>query len=361
MAKENPFTFRKNDKEIYRWHSDLAQGNYADYYFEYLWFDAPLKAGEETYYLRVAPFSSCVKGSHGTTKGGTPGIGMDLLLPDGRCLDAFPIFDPSEYTELPFGGVWGDNSFTGEFNDQGQLESYEIKMTLGGIGIDLKARTIATGISVVKAEHGYSYYHPVKKLALGWWPVVPRAEVEGTLTIDGKVIKVSGPAYLDRQAGNQPTSFGGSSQKWWAWGHFWAGDYTATFTDSAPSAEYKFKHYSPFMLWKGSELILATYNFTNYIEQFDIDEGSGKFYPKAQSQKAYDGTLEYTCQITNGILVEPTTTSLEETSRYVRQFADVTMQLKRFTGFEDEVSGKIVIEYGAGMDYMPWEKLKKLK
>ena len=356
MAKT--YIFKNISNEILRWHPELGEGENQENYFEYMWFDAPLQGADGVYYLRISPFSSVVKGSHGAETGGLPGLGFDLLLPNGECLDSFIIYDPREYEALPFGGIWGTNAFTGTVTDDGFLDSFEIKMNIEGVGIDLKARTVANGLQFVEADHGYTYYHPVKKRALGWWPLAPRADVEGILTIGGKEIRVKGPSYLDRQLGNLPTAFGGSGQAWWTWGHFWAGDYTGTFTDSAPTAKYKYRHFSPFMLWKGSELVLATFDFTGYVEQFSVDETSGKFYPKVQSQKARDGSVEFTSQITNGILVEPTTTSLEETTRYVRQFADITMQLNRFGGIEEEISGKIVAEFGAGLHFMPWSKLK---
>jgi len=352
------YTFTPIGKEINRWHPELGEGDNLTNYFENVWFDAPLNGPDGLYYIRVSPFPSTVLGSHGAKKGGLPAMGFDLLLPNGVCIDEYKFYDPEEFIPLePYGCKMGPNTYSGTLNEKGQVETIEFDVVCKGVGIHLKGKTIAQGLKFVEADHGYSYYHPIKKTALGWWPIAPRLEVEGMLTIEGKEIPVKGPGYLDAQLGNLPKPFGGSGQQWWTWGHFWAGEYTATFTESAAGADKNYFHFSPFMLWKNSELLIATHDFTNYVEQFAIDEASGKFYPKVLSVKAADGSVRVTAQITNGVLVEPTTTSLTETSKYARQFADVEMQISRFGGINDESEGKCVIEFGGGMHYLPWDRI----
>lgn len=356
MAKS--YTFKPITKENLRWHPELGAGDNRDNYFEYIWFDGPLKSDEnEEYFIRIDPFSSLVNGSHGAEEGGLPGIGFEIILPDKNVLDTFEIYSPKDFEPYEFGGNWAGNILKGTYNDKGLIEEYEINMEFLNIKIDLKAKSVAHGVQFVENENGYTYFHPIKERALGWWPLVPRAEVEGTLTVDGKKINVKGPAYLDRQVGNLPVTFGGSGQAWWTWGHFWAGDYTATFTDSAPTSHYKYKHFSPFVLWKGSEIVLATYNFTGYIEQYAVDEATSKFIPKVLSQRASDGSVNLFTQIENGIISEPTTTSLESTTKYCRQLLELSMQLNRFGGINAEASGKAVVEFGAGMHFMPWDRI----
>lgn len=350
--------FQTITKENLRWHPELGEGENRDNYFEYLWFDGPMKGDDgNEYFIRYSMFSSLVLGSHGATRGGLPGVGFDILMPDGKVLDDFVVYDEKDFEPYEFGGNWAGNTIKGVYNDKGLIDSYEIEMDYCGVQAKLKAKSVAHGVQFVDQDNGYTYFHPIKKRALGWWPLIPRAEVEGTLTINGKEIKVKGPAYLDRQVGNLPTTFGGSGQAWWTWGHFWAGDYTATYTDSAPTAHYKYKHFSPFVLWKGSEIMLATFNFTGYIEQYAFDEATRKFFPKVVSQRAIDGPITCHTQITNGVLSEPNTTSLEATTKYCRQFLDVDLQLNRFGGINDEASGKAVVEFGAGLDFMPWDKI----
>jgi hypothetical protein len=349
------YTFKKNSVETLRWHPELMEGEGADEYFEYLWFDAVLEGG---YYLRVAPFNSHTPHSHGIEKAGTPSYGFDLGLPNGKVIDHYQFYKPEEFKATDFGGTWGNNAlFTGKVNDKGEVSEYKIKFDLANVSVDLVATCVAkTGVQFVDADHGYSYYHPLKKLAMGWWPLVPRAEVKGTITVDGKAVKVHGPAYLDKQLSNKKDTFGGTGQAWWTWGHFFCGPYTATFTDSAATAKYKYRHFAPFILWKDSDIVLATYDFTSIVEQYSIDKVTGKFYPSVLSQKAKDGSVEIYTQITNGVVTEVKETSLDW-MKYVRQFADVNMEIYRYGGFTEEVKGNIIIEYGAGPHYMPWEKI----
>lgn len=357
MAKD--YIFRPVNEEALRWHPELGEGDKLDDYFEYIWFDGPLKDAEgKEYYLRISPFASVVKGSHGAKQGGLPGIGFDILLPDGRVVDEFDIYKPEEFIPYGLGGRWGENQIMTAEVSGDKVVSVGFDMQFKNIRVRLSAKAVAGGVQFVKDKHGYTFYDAKENIATGWWPLCTRLDVTGELQIDERVVPVTGLAYMDRQVGNMKRNFGTGAQCWWTWGHFWAGEYSGTFTDSAPSAQFKYRHFSPLALYKGSELVLATQDFVGYIEEYALDEESRKFYPRCQSQRAIDGSVKYYSQITNGILVEPETTSLEETCRYVRQFADIKMQLMRYGGFREDAVGKIVIEYGAGYHYLPFNLLK---
>lgn len=358
MAKK--YIFRPCNEEALRWHPELGAGVRKDDYFEYVWFDGPMNGDDgKEYYIRISPFSSVVKGSHGAVEGGHPGIGFDLMLPDGKVIDEFYVYDEGDFVDEGFGCIMGgDQRMYGNVVD-GKLVDYGFDVHWKNIKAKLSATVVAGGVQFVEDKHGYTAYDAVNNIATGWWPLAIRSDVTGTIEIDGKVINVTGVAYLDRQLGNMKSNFGTGAQAWWTWGHFWAGEYSGTFTDSAPSATYKYRHFSPFVLYKGKELILATNDFVGYIEQYALDNKSGKFYPKEQSQRAIDGNVTFYSQIQNGVLVEPETTSLEETCRYVRQFAEIKTQLMRYGGFRDDAKGKIVIEYGAGYHYFPAEWIGK--
>ncbi|RLC95009.1 MAG: hypothetical protein DRI77_10425 [Chloroflexi bacterium] len=87
-----------------------------------------------------------------------------------------------------------------------------------------------------------------------WVVPLPRARVEGALTVNGQRREVTGVGYHDHNWGNfyLPTAFGR-----WTWGRVLAGDWTVIFGDvvgrGTPS-----QHVTPFMLARGDEILLAT-------------------------------------------------------------------------------------------------------
>jgi len=347
MAK---YKFAKMGENGTRWHPEMGQPPFTNEFQEYYWLDF---VSDNGYYLRFSPFNSFTPGSNGITKGFVPAIVFDLLLPDGRLIDRFVTFE-NDFEPYEFGGRWGKNIFTGNKSAEGEITDYVIKYEDANIAIDLKGTSIAKGIQF--SDTGYTYYNPKDNTGNSWYPVVPRAEVKGTITVDGKKVEVKGPAYLDHQASNVPAIYGGPTQRWWMWGHFFCGPYTATFIDSAADLKYRYNHFTPFVLWKGSEIILATFNFRCTPEGYYEDPNSGNYWPSGFSQRAIDGSIEVTAQLHHGRLCEPETTSLDHMI-YVRQLADVDLQVSRFGRVEEQLSGgKVIIEFGAHNEFFPWNK-----
>jgi hypothetical protein len=227
--------------------------------------------------------------------------------------------------------------------------------------LKISAKAIATGLQFSDEEHGYSYYNPMKKIALGWWPLVPRAEIKGTLTFKGSVIDVKGLAYCEKQLSNMPSSFGGGAQNVWHWGHFFADDYTAAWTDSAASKSFCYRHFSPVAIWKGSDLVLSTFQAACSVEKFDINPVSKTLYPEFESLRASEGDTMLTAQYQPGIVMDYYQPSNPELGTialtYVRQVCPVNMQLTR--GDEVvEVTGTAIREWGSGPDWFPYKRLK---
>ena len=344
------YTFRRISKTNLAWHPELGEGENAKGYADWLWLDGQL---EGDYQYSMGMFGAR-PGVEGTVPGG-PTIELHILTPDGKAHHGGETFPPESFKPEAFGAAWGDNKFAGKLKPDGTPEGYDLKVSVGDVGVDLSARTVATGLVFSDEEHGYTYYHPGRKTALAWWPLVPRAEVEGTLTIEGKPVKVSGLSYVERQITNIPQSFGGVGQAWWTWGHFYAGDFTAVWTDSAASEHYQYRHFSPFALWKGSELVLSSFQFTAYIEKYGIDEDSGALYPVVESLRASDGNVELRAQLLPGKINH--VFRLGGTGVYCRQYCPVNIQLRRWDDVE-EASGTAVHEFGAGGGWFPFDRLK---
>ena len=357
MPRRN--TFRRITKGNLAWHPELREREGAQNYSEWLWLDGQLEGGYQySLSLSAGRPGGVAEAVESAGERGRPSVSLHILTPEGKVHHGSEVYPPEAFKPELFGGTWGDkNVFKGKLKPDGMPEGYDLKVSVGDVGVDITARAVAIGLQFSDEEHGYSYYHPLKNIALGWWPLVPRAEVEGTLTIEGKPIKVSGLAYVERQLTNMPASFGGGGQAWWTWGHFYAGDYTAVWTDSAASEHYQHRHFSPFGLWKGSELVLSTFQFTCYVEQFGIEPELGNIYPVVESLRASDGNVELRAQLLPGKINDRIKLGPRRQGVYTRQYCDVNMQLRRWDEVE-EASGTAVHEFGAGEHWFPFERLK---
>lgn len=353
MSRRN--TFRRINKSHLEWQLNLREGEGAQNYSDWLWLDGKLEGGYQFQMGMFLARATEMGGSESSVKRGYPVIDLHIQTPDRKKYYRREIYSPESFKPEPFGGTWGNERFVGRLNSDGLPEGYELKVTLGDLGLDLTARTVAIGLVFSDEEHGYSYYNPIKKAALGWWPLIPRSVVKGTITIEGKQLEVNGLVYVERQVSSIPRAFGSGGQAWWTWGHFFADDFTAIWTDSAASERYQYRHFSPFALWKGSELIFSTFQFTVYIEKFGFDPESKFIYPIVESLRASDGNTELKAQLTNGRINH--TFQVGKKGQYVRQSCDVNMQLRRWEVIE-EASGSANHEFGAGDQWFPYERLK---
>ena len=354
MARTN--TFRYIDNSNLGWHLELKEGDAAKDYSEWLWLDGDLDNGGR---ISLGLFAQVPE--HGEDyipekfwKGHPerkrwPAVDIHVWTPDGKVFRGVELVAPEEFQPLPFGAKWGNrNSFVGKIGPDGLATGYDIKLSTNDAELDVKANAIVnTGVVFSDEEHGYSYYNPITKRAVGWWPLVPKSEFEGTLKIEGKTTKVKGKIYCERQLITIPIEK--SAQRWWFWGHLSAGEYTAAWTDSAASPHFNYRHFTPFVLWKGNVPILSTFNFACYAEQFAMDPVTGVPYPAVESLRAQNNDIEFTAQIMNGKVTN-------RLGWYCRQASDARIQVKHW-GKTEEVSGTSVHEFGADIlsrDKDPW-------
>ena len=178
------YTFKKNSPDTLRWHWELMEGAAKDDYFEYLWFDGMFAGPDGDYYLRVGVDNSSPEGSVGITTGGVPSFSYDLVLPNGKVYDEFRIYKAEQFEETAFGGKFADEAvFDGHYNEKGEVEWYSVKFDFGNVACDVVAKPrTKRGIQFVEADNGYSYYHPYKKRAMGWYLSGRVSAVIGTHT-----------------------------------------------------------------------------------------------------------------------------------------------------------------------------------
>jgi hypothetical protein len=330
------YTFRQTSSNELGWHPELGPGEGAGNYNEWFWLDGQF---DEGYHYSLGLFGGARKS-----------ISLNIMSPDGTMHRGEQQFPDDAFKAEPFGAAWGDNKVLGKLAPDGQPESFELRLAAGDVAVDMFCKAVVVpGVKFTEDEPGYSYYNPLRKMALGWWPLVPKADADGALTVGGKRVKVKGGVYLERQLASMPLG-GGAGQKTgqavWCWGHFYAGDYTAVWTDSAASEHYRYRHFTPFVLWKGNQVILSTFQFAGYVEKFGADNETGIPYPVVESLKASDGITELTAQFLPGKIID-------HRGWYCRQYSDVDVQVRRW-GETESLRGASTHEWGAGAGWLPW-------
>jgi len=348
------FTFTTVSKTNLAWHLELKSGGP---YWDWLWFDGWTEQGY-WYGLTMAYRMENMAHIVGEDKKDWPLIDCLITSREGvthRVAKSFPV---EEFKEgEPWGVTIGDNYCIGSMGPDGKPTGYRVKIDMDGVGLDFTAKAVALGMQFVEAEHGYTFHHPKRNLGVGWWPLIVRSEIEGTFTFQGKPVKVKGLAYVERQLGN--ISFAGMMPHWF-WGHFYAGDYTGIWTDSTSPAAARHRHFSPFVLYKGSDPILSTHNLCLHPEEFVLDEINGMPYPTTETLHATEGNVEMTAQIHPGVIIERellidvpgTSFTAENPGGYFRQYCDVDVQIRRWDQVE-ELKGSCQREFGWMTQWFP--------
>jgi hypothetical protein len=351
------------------WHTELGENENAANYSEWVWVEGHTEVDGQSktaYHFTIAWYwaipNQAGQSGETATDSRWPAIQFILLTPDGKKYGDYKTFSPESFKPDEFGGgTWAHNTFRWRLTPEGMPLGYDINLSIFDIQLNISAKAIATGLQFSDEDHGYSYYHPVKKIALGWWPLVPRSEIEGTLTFQGSVVNIKGLAYCEKQLSNMPLSFGGGAQNMWHWGHLFAGDYTVAWTDSAASKNFRYRHFSPVAVWKGSDLVLGTLQAACCVEKFNIHPVTKSLYPEIESIRAADGDMEFAAQFQPGKIIESHSPLEHKPGQlsltYVRQICPVDIQVTRGDKVE-EARGTAAREWGSGPDWFPYDRLK---
>jgi hypothetical protein len=123
----------------------------------------------------------------------------------------------------------------------------------------------------------------------------------------------------------------------------------------------QYRHFSPFVLWKGSDVILSTHNLALSAERFVLDPDIGMPCPTAQTLHATEGNIELTALILGGTISERDKmvnnpgTSPENPGCYFRQFSNIDIEVRRWDRPE-QIRGRCIHEYGAMTEWFPVPK-----
>jgi hypothetical protein len=337
--------FRPVGPDEARWHDELSwHPAMADLF----WLDGELDNGFQigVGLLRSRPLV-----------GGMPAITMRLLTPEGEVIEVSETFEREAFTPTAFGGTWGDrNRLNGELDEHGTPIGFELSVAVEDLELDVTCRAVCVGAKFVDRSPGFTAHDETTGSAAGWWPLIPRATSSGTLSVGDTTLDATGAFHIERQVSSFPLAGSAgekSAQSIWGWGHFYAGDYTAIWTDSAASEHFGHHHFTPFLLWKGSDLVLSTFAFASYVERFTINANSGLALPIVTTLKASDQNTDFFARLVNPRCFEHVELNDKPGSIYCRQLSEVAARMDGPAG-TDRFTGRAVHEWGTQAGNFPF-------
>lgn len=237
--------------------------------YEWWYFDAHLEGGHTLVVFFHA--SNPNPGLEGKT-----GIEIVLLKPDGKRVQKFFPYSRSDFSaardkpEVRIGG----NSLWVERQD-GKLPRYLIEVNEEGLGCSLTYRAEVNGW---KPGTGLSHFGELGYF--GWVVPFARATVEGTITVEGEKIKVSGIGYHDHNWLNFQFQ---RIIDYWMWGRVYSENFTLAYAVIQCNEKVEDHTVKVLMLAEGQEVILSTGEFDFLKDDFAYNERAKYQFPQAIS------------------------------------------------------------------------------
>jgi hypothetical protein len=328
-----------------RWHDELPwHPAVADLF----WLDGDLDSGHHIGIglLRSRPLA-----------GGMPSVTVTVMTPTGEVIELDETFTRDGLVPREFGATWGEAAdLEIEVDDQGTPRGFRLRVSLATVELDVECESVCVGAKFVDRSPGYTSYDEASGSAAGWWPLVPRATSTGTLRLDEATFDATGAFHIERQLSSFP--LGGSAgeksaQSIWSWGHLYADDYTAVWTDSGASEHFGYHHFTPFMLWRDREPLLQTFAFASYVERFVRNPQTGLVQPSVTTLKASDGTTDLFVRLTEPRNFTHVELNGKPGSLYCRQRSRVSARVDTPSGTE-RFSGRAVHEWGSQAGNYPF-------
>lgn len=246
-------------------------------YYEWWYFDGHFDNGY-----------TCAVGYHfplGHAKPRVPALYICIFTPEGedisvlKAVDAVKCTASSEKCDVRLG-----NHFAIQEGD-----TYHISAMSKRAGADLVFRRKLPGWKPL----GKDYYYDNGTEKHGWLVPLPRAEVEGTIYIQGEAIAVKGLGYHDHNWGN--VDMHDSLQRWF-WGRFHHPDYTMIYYYHYPARQGEADE-SRFYLAKGDKPILTPSKFSIKSTGELHDEVYHKSMPRDIEIAAGENDVQFKCNI----------------------------------------------------------------
>lgn len=163
-----------------------------------------------------------------------PYVKVVVTLPDGT-----DVTDTIKYTaDDLFYGEGKCDVHIGPHTFIGDLQDYHIHYeAVNGVGFDLDMKNLG---KAWRPGAGYFMLGDNDEKFFTWLCVCPKAEIEGTMTLNGETRHVSGSAYHDHQWGTQHMLF---TWNHWIWARQKVGEYSMLVFDFTANANYGYDRY----------------------------------------------------------------------------------------------------------------------
>lgn len=339
--------FRRITPAELAWRTELGDGD--PDYVELWWFDAGLDNGWQLGMglYRSRPYD-----------GGRPAITINLLRPGHEFVEVHETFAADQFTPYDFGGRWGPrNEMVGTLSDEGDPVSFRLSLDVDAVRVELDCAVVCSGVKFTTASPGFTHYRPEKGTAVGWWPIAPRADFTGSVTVGDTTVTARGRVHVEKQLSSLPLAGSDgtpSAQSNWTWGHFSCGDYTGIWTDSAASQQLGYRHFTPFVLYRGDEPVLSTFAFASYVETFCLDAATGLPRPEVVTLKAAEGERRFFARLVDGRVSDQFELNGNAGAFYCRQFGRIDAELHLW-GRATRLEGEVVHEWGTQAGNFPFQ------
>jgi predicted secreted hydrolase len=182
-------------------------------------------------------------------------VSINIVTPNGTRFN-----DRTFYNTDDFSAARNQNNVTiGKNWVHGDLNKYELHAeSQKGRGADLVFTRDAPSW---QAGNSKWYFDKSLTQYLGWFPAVPSAKVEGTLTYNGQSHEVQGTGYHDHNWGTVDMNKVIDN---WYWGQGRLGNYTVVFFPFVGSSFYNYQQLPILYLAKGNDILIGDTSLTTW-------------------------------------------------------------------------------------------------
>ena len=173
-----------------------------------------------------------------------------------------------------------DNTIKGEYPE------YRVKFTHQDHACDLTFKNLCPGWGRGSGE--ICFGNPSSPHLFGWVDPQPRAEVSGTLTVNGVTHEARGKGYHDHNWANCAMP---SVLSHWHWGRLVMGEITMIFADVVARARYGHRHIPIFFIARGDRILFESGECEFQASDYVMDEEGVQVYPRVLSCRFGEGDI----------------------------------------------------------------------